>query len=246
MTTSGRKLVHQLAHGVLPVMPKRVGVAIKHMQEMAFWKDRHAADSGELRNAHYRYFYTSYFDIDVEEYRGRSILDIGCGPRGSLEWANCAKERVGLDPLADRYRTLGTARHRMQYVCVPSEKIPFPDEHFDFVTCFNALDHVEDISRTLSEVNRIIKKNGTFLLITEINHAPTFTEPHSISEELLDRLSEGYVLSTVRLCQIRGDHDVYGSLRDNIPYTGGSDAGPGLLSAKMIKKVGESAPCREN
>jgi len=172
----------------------------------------------------------------MEEYSGRSILDIGCGPRGSLEWADCAKERVGLDPLADKYRKLGTTSHQMQYVCAPSENIPFDDEHFDFVTCFNALDHVDDISRTLSEVARVIKKKGTFLLITEINHPPTLTEPHSISEKLLDQLSSDYFVSSIRMCQIRHDHDVYGSLWDNVPYSVGPNAGSGILAARMTRK----------
>ena len=29
--------------------------------------------------------------------------DIGCGPRGSLEWATMAAERVGLDPPVNKY-----------------------------------------------------------------------------------------------------------------------------------------------
>jgi len=104
------------------------------------------------------------------------------------------------------------------------------------VTCFNALDHVDDISRTLSEVARVIKKKGTFLLITEINHPPTLTEPHSISEKLLDQLSSDYFVSSIRMCQIRHDHDVYGSLWDNVPYSVGPNAGSGILAARMTRK----------
>lgn len=52
----------------------------------------------------------------LEELAGRRVLDVGCGPRGSLEWADRARVRVGLDPLVDAYRELGVADHAMGYV----------------------------------------------------------------------------------------------------------------------------------
>jgi SAM-dependent methyltransferase len=122
----------------------------KHSAEMAYWKQMHFENQGVLRNAHYKYFYTEYFAIAPEEYADRAILDIGCGPRGSLEWADNAKERVGLDPLVNQYRSLGINAHRMSYVCAPSEKIPFPEQYFDFVFSFNSLDHVDNVEATLS------------------------------------------------------------------------------------------------
>jgi len=54
-------------------------------------------------------------------------LDIGCGPRGSLEWADMTKERYGLDPLANEYLKLGADKHKMKYVASGAEKIPFED-----------------------------------------------------------------------------------------------------------------------
>lgn len=158
------------------------------------------------------------------------------GLEGSLEWAGIARERVGLDPLVKDYRKLGIGRHRMSYVCAPSERIPFQDEYFDFVTCFNALDHVDNIDETLSEIVRVLREGGSFLLITEINHPPTVTEPQTISEELLDRLARSFVPAQTRLSEIRSDHDVYGSLRENLPYNRESSRHPALLSARMIKR----------
>ena len=39
-----------------------------------------------------------YFNLDKSFYKNKRILDVGCGPRGSLEWDDMALERVGLDP----------------------------------------------------------------------------------------------------------------------------------------------------
>jgi ubiquinone/menaquinone biosynthesis C-methylase UbiE len=228
--------LQRLISDALPVLPKRLLVPLKHSREMAYWRTKHSESAGVLRNAHYRYFYTSYFDIAPEEYSGRAILDIGCGPRGSLEWADNAKERVGLDPLVDQYQKLGIGAHRMRYSCAPSEKIPFPDEYFDFVSSFNSLDHVDKVDQTLSEITRVLKKDGSFLVITEINHPPTPTEPHTLSEDLIERLSRDFSLIAVKLTAIRSDHDIYGSLRDNIPYAPDPKATPGILSAHMRKR----------
>ena len=231
-----RNACKSIVNACVPLLPRRLSTFAKHSAEMAFWRRRLSKSGGVLQNTHYEYFYTSYFNIPREDYRDVCILDIGCGPRGSLEWAGIARERVGLDPLVKDYRKLGIGRHRMSYVCAPSERIPFQDEYFDFVTCFNALDHVDNIDETLSEIVRVLREGGSFLLITEINHPPTVTEPQTISEELLDRLARSFVPAQTRLSEIRSDHDVYGSLRENLPYNRESSRHPALLSARMIKR----------
>jgi len=231
-----KRFLKRIAANFLSVLPNSLLVSFKHSRELAYWTARHQESAGVLRNTHFEYFYTSYFGIDKEEYTAKSMLDIGCGPRGGLEWADNAKERIGLDPLVDRYRQLGIDTHKMSYVCAPSEKIPFPDEHFDFVTSFNSLDHVDDVDRTLFEIMRVLKRNGTFLLITEINHGPTPTEPHTISEDLIERLSHNCFPVTVKLTSIRDDHDGYQSLLDAKPYTSNLREEPGMLSARLRKK----------
>lgn len=80
---------------------------LKGYVELKYWKDR-LHHEGELKNAHYKYFYTSHFDLSEEDWTGAVVLDIGCGPRGSLEWADMTKERYGLDPLAKDYLKLGS------------------------------------------------------------------------------------------------------------------------------------------
>jgi 2-polyprenyl-3-methyl-5-hydroxy-6-metoxy-1,4-benzoquinol methylase len=78
----------------------------KHWLELRYWRQRATTLTN---NEHYAYFFTEHFGIDREFYAGKRILDIGCGPRGSLEWADEAAERVGADPLADEYLKLGAS-----------------------------------------------------------------------------------------------------------------------------------------
>ena len=110
-------------------------------------------------------------------YRGKRVLDVGCGPRGSLEWLTGTALRIGLDPLAHGYRRFGTGRHRMIYVASRAEALPFTDASFDVASSFNSLDHVDDLRATVSEIRRILAPCGSFLLLTDIRHEPTILEP---------------------------------------------------------------------
>jgi len=71
----------------------------KEANELYYWRQRKNAE-GTLSNAHYKDFYTIHFGLPESFYERKVILDIGCGPRGSLEWADMALRRIGLDPLA--------------------------------------------------------------------------------------------------------------------------------------------------
>lgn len=97
-------------------------ISQKAAANLAFWRSR-LNDQGTLTNDHYAHFYTAHFGWDRAFYRGKCILDIGCGPRGSLEWAAAADLRIGLDPLASAYRQLGTKRHSMYYVAGGAEHL---------------------------------------------------------------------------------------------------------------------------
>ena len=74
--------------------------------ELAHWSERKDSE-GLLENYWFEHFYTTYFGLSLADYMGKRALDIGYGPRGSLEWATTALEQVGLDPLADGYLRLG-------------------------------------------------------------------------------------------------------------------------------------------
>lgn len=206
---------------------RRIRPPAKGDAEMEFWQERFD-EEGVLTNAHYEPFYTESFGLDRSFYAGKRVLDIGCGPRGSLEWATEAAQRVGLDPLVGRYRSLGIDRHAMEYVESGSETIPFGDGHFDIVTVFNALDHVDDVDASISEISRVTKPGGTCLVIVEVGHKPTPTEPQSLEWDLLEQF-EGWTVVTNERAAIDDAHDVYGSWRAKAPWVSGA----GLLGARL-------------
>jgi ubiquinone/menaquinone biosynthesis C-methylase UbiE len=46
------------------------------------------------------------------------------------------------------------------------DTLPFPDAHFDVVTCSWVLEHVHEPGRVFGEVSRVLKPGGRFLFIT--------------------------------------------------------------------------------
>ena len=195
---------------------------------MTYWEGR-AAQEGALHHAHFEEFFTVQFGLTVADYAGNRVLDIGCGPRGSLEWAASATERVGVDPLVDQYAQLGIRDHAMKYIKSGAESLPFEDQHFDIVSCFNALDHVDDVDAAIGEFTRVTRPGGIGLLLVEVDHEPTPTEPHHLEPGLLDRFT-GWTAAFSELVAIRDDHDLYGSWRARRPPCEGA---PALLGARL-------------
>lgn len=198
----------------------------KEGAEMRYWRGRVDAE-GDLANGHYQAAFCDRYGLDPSFYDGKRILDIGCGPRGGLEWAHMAAERVGLDPLADSYRELGADRHAMTYVATEAEAIPFPDAHFDVVSTHNSLDHVDSVETVVGEIGRVTKQGGTWLLAVETNAAPTATEPHLIEWDFASEL-EGWQVEDERHLALF-DHGMYASWERGVEWADG----PGFLAARL-------------
>ncbi|HEV2787119.1 MAG TPA: class I SAM-dependent methyltransferase [Solirubrobacteraceae bacterium] len=194
---------------------------------MGYWRRRLEVE-GVLGNGHYEHVFTRQFGLERGFFDGKRVLDVGCGPRGSLEWATGAAQRVGLDPLVDRYRELGIDRHAMSYVRARAERMPFGDGSFDVVASLNSLDHVDDVERAVAEITRVAAPGATWLLTVEVGHAPTATEPHSLRWDVAERLAGWQVQWSARN-GLRDDHDIYASIDDDLAYEGG----PGLLRARL-------------
>lgn len=159
--------------------------AEKQECEMTYWSKRQTVEvtgsRGGLENGHYLNVYTKTFDLDLGWYTNKSVLDVGCGPRGSLEWAkDTASLAVCADPLAwDYIKGFNAQSHSMHYVAAPMEAMPFASASFDVVASFNNLDHVSDISAGVREMVRVLKPSGSLLLGVHIHERPTKCEPHA-------------------------------------------------------------------
>ena len=93
---------------------------------------------------------------------GQRALDVGAGP-GLLSAALSAvvAEAVALDP---SQALLGHTPPGVRAVVGDAESLPFGDREFDLVTCVNSLHHVADMPRTLAEMARVLRRDGSIVV----------------------------------------------------------------------------------
>jgi ubiquinone/menaquinone biosynthesis C-methylase UbiE len=167
-------------------MTESMSILAKSNAELAYWRTRKDSE-GVLANSWYERAFTEPFGITKAFFDGKRVLDIGCGPRGSLEWADNASERVGLDPLAESYRELGSDRHKMRYISAPCEAIPADDGSFDIVCTLNSIDHVDNLDVSIAEIKRVVRIGGIVLLMTDLHEEPTPAEPVVFSWDVIEK-----------------------------------------------------------
>ncbi len=209
---------------------------IKGRYELKFWRILKLR-KGFYFTSQFEYFYTTHFGFDRDCFDGKRILDIGCGPMGSLEWADMASERVGLDPLANAYKEFGVDNQKMRYVTTGAEQIPFPNNHFDFVYSFNSLDHVDDLEKSVKEIIRVTAPGGHFLLLSNLNHKPTHCEPTSYSWDIVERFLPTFELVDEKQYE-QSERGMYDSIRAEVPYDHDDKSlRYGIISAKFVKRL---------
>lgn len=88
-----------------------------------------------------------------------SCLDIGFAHNPNVY----LKDAVGVDiqnvPKPENYREIYT-------LDMNKEKLPFQDNHFDTVLAGDIIEHLQNPSQFLREINRVLKANGKLLLST--------------------------------------------------------------------------------
>jgi ubiquinone/menaquinone biosynthesis C-methylase UbiE len=101
------------------------------------------------------------------------VLEVSCGAHGLIFFFGTS-DGVGVDPLADHYRTmLPDWQNRVRTIAASGEALPFPDASFDVVLCDNVVDHAEDPQRIIAEIVRVMKPGA--LLYFEVNvHHPLY------------------------------------------------------------------------
>lgn len=215
-------------------------VVSKGVGELSYWSKRKDAE-GKLENYWFERFYTDHFGLTHDDYRDKRVLDIGCGPRGSLEWATMATERIGVDPLADDYLEMGAAEHAMTYVASGAESIPFPDASFDVVCSFNSLDHVDDLEAAIAEMKRLTVPGGLLLVISDVHDRPTPQEPICFDWDVIELFAPEFAIQSYR-CLEKFGNGAYQSAEQGIFFDhANTQRRYGVLTARFMR-VAESQP----
>jgi SAM-dependent methyltransferase len=92
----------------------------------------------------------------------RRILDLGCGTGTMLAHLRKFGEVEGVD--ADEQAVeFCRARGELQVRLLDGPELPLPDNAFDLVTALDVLEHIEDDSRALREIRRVLRPGGLLL-----------------------------------------------------------------------------------
>ncbi len=120
---------------------------------------------------------------------GMRFLDIGIGNASQTEFfARHAKFTFGIDLQVSRlaeYRRdlIRRGISTIHFLGGNAVSLPFDRNTFDFVTCFEVLEHVEDQTKALEEIMRVLKPEGT--LILSVPHRWWIFETHGANLPLL-------------------------------------------------------------
>ena len=167
--------------------------------------------------------YLRDLQLDENAFSGMKILDIGSGPFPS---GLCYKdaEVYCLDPLMAKYIEAGYPIHcydnRARFVQSMAEDMPFDTGYFDAVISVNAIDHVNDFSKTSREIQRVLKPGGRFRMHVHY-HPKTTAEPIELDDEIflqhygwvtgLKRISESKQKTGTILIDDREKYVVWGN-----------------------------------
>lgn len=175
---------------------------IAQSKEDGFWK-RNGVLSSQMERVLARYA-PLIDEISMTLSSNSKIIDIGCGP-------TCAGQlfkrgiKSYLDPLMSSYlKTHSTELPDGEKISATAEHIPKDANTYDVVICVNALDHMINPEKALAEIQRILKKEGVFMLGIFL-HPPVIAAARRFIEKWLPFLREEAHPYSYTLCSIRKD-----------------------------------------
>lgn len=120
---------------------------------------------------------------------GMRLLDVATGTglvaRAALRLGLAPTDVVGVDPSAGMLREAGRALP-FEVVRATADDLPFASERFDFLSMGYALRHVADLTRTFAEYRRVLRPDGTLLLL-EISR-PSSPLGYKVAKAYLQRV----------------------------------------------------------
>lgn len=119
-----------------------------------------------------------YRPLIVGEATGH-VLEIGVGTGFSFSFYRQAESIVGIDPdphmlkrAEKRLATLGL--NNVELRLARAEDLPFADSSFDAVISALVLCTVRDVAKSLAEVKRVLKPEGTFRFMEHVRNDESF------------------------------------------------------------------------
>ena len=140
-----------------------------------YWDDSYANNRVQKLYYDMRFKHVNRMLADVPE--AGKVLDVGCSSGFSL--GHYAKARpdihyAGADVAEHHIAYAKRERPQFTFAHAPAEALPFEENSFDAVTMLDVIEHVVDLEKTLSEVKRVLKPGGSFIVFVVEEHHVVF------------------------------------------------------------------------
>jgi len=100
----------------------------------------------------------------LENVKGR-VLDVGCGAGDFCEAIKFYRPDLEIFGIDLSQKAIKVAKKRVQkavFKVADAQELPFKDDYFDAVVCFDLIEHVEFPQKVLGEIYRVLKPGGIF------------------------------------------------------------------------------------
>ncbi len=127
-----------------------------------------------------------------------TVLDLGCGVGyGSRLIARAARRVVGVDssPLTVGFALTEFAAPNLDYLAADARALPFPSAVFDWVVCFELIEHLREGEAVVAEIARVLAPDGHLLLSTP--NRPVYSEGRGYSNPFHVREFDGEELQAL-------------------------------------------------
>jgi SAM-dependent methyltransferase len=106
--------------------------------------------------------------VDFDAWRGRNVLDVGCGAGVEVvRFARAGARTAGVDgsPRAVALTRQNLAHQQLSAALsvADGESLPFRDDAFDFVYAHGVIQYAADDRRVVAECHRVLRPGGTAL-----------------------------------------------------------------------------------
>ncbi|HBP39523.1 MAG TPA: class I SAM-dependent methyltransferase [Patescibacteria group bacterium] len=110
--------------------------------------------------------------------KGSSVLEVGSGQGIFLNrlssYYNVIALGVDVSDDSIKYANKYCSDNNLKFIKASATNLPFKDKNFDTIVSFDTMEHVKNQNKMLSEIIRVLKQNGKFLVYT-LNSKDDFT-----------------------------------------------------------------------
>lgn len=161
--------------------PKKIPSILVNGKELKIWSRKievkYWVETGIKKGTGIYDKYWEAFDLSDYDFKGKKIIEVGCGPFGGVFYNHPGYDVSLVDFCSKEYNEMGYSKRKIIFGNL-SHKLPFNDSSFDYAVCTNTIDHTLDVRRSLRELARVLKLNGMLFLHVHLRTVDELSDGH--------------------------------------------------------------------